>query len=301
MVVSDSAQELFKKIEKCQTDLKTPGNVLYDMYHSKSPKKDAFLKWGHYLEELHEMGEYEQPITEISTTIRHWLKDNGLGNAIHYAFEVLPHVYKNPKFTHSEDSTDTYYSRVDEPPDISSTLLAADCEALNKHTLFRINKTIHCFNEFASRLKKDMTFEMEVPEEELTELMIIWDSMISHLEEALDRREKITPTTHHLLFLAGASHTLSHIYEVYVKYVKDFATVTPKQVGKILKGRTKKVAYLYDPQNQHEAMEMGFYGSKCKECGSYRMEYRSSIDGKKAYCFKCGFHQNPKTEQYRNE
>jgi len=300
-VVSESAQELYSKIEDFKHRLQTPGNFDYDIMHSKSPKKEAILQWGRALEELHELGEYEQPITEISTTIRHELKEMGLESCIHYAFEVLPHTYKNPKYTHAEDTTDTYYSRVDEPPDISSINLAKDCESLNIHTISRIKRTIKCLNDFDALLKKNMTFEMEIPEDELTELMIRWDSVLSHFDEALDKREKVTPTTHHLLFLAGMTETLSNVYEVYVKFVKDYATVTPKQIGKILKGRTKKVAYLYDPQNQHEAMEMGFYGSKCKECGSYRMEYRSSIDGKKAYCFKCGFHQNPKTEQYRNE
>jgi len=271
------------------------------MYHSKSPKKDAILEWAKNLEKVQLRGKYKHSITNISTTIRHELKEMHLEGAIHYAFEILPHIYKNPRFTHNELSELQSTVRVDEPPEDSSILLADDCTRINQTTLARIEKTQRCLQEFSKRLKKDLPFEMDIPEETMTEIMIRWDAVIDHFEQALDKREKITPSTHHLLFYAGTTQTLSDVYKVYVKYVKEFSTVTPKQVGKILKGRTKKIIELYEPKNQHEAMEMGFYGSECKECGSFRMEYRQMSDGKKAYCFKCGFHQDPNTESYYNE
>jgi hypothetical protein len=316
LVLNDiSTPEIYKKIEDFKKRLTTPGNLDYDMYRSKSPKKDAILEWAKNLEILHERGEIKEPLTEISTIIRHDLKQLGLDNLIHYAHEVLPHVYKNPKFTHNYDSLDLETDRVVEPPDNSSKL-KEDVEKLNKLTLARITRTIKSLQEFSKLLKKDVIFETEIPENELTEIFLNWDSVIDHFEQSLDRREKITPSTHHLLFYAGTSETLSNIYEVYVQYVKDFASVTPKQVGKILKGRTKKVAELYNPKSQHEAMEMGFFGSQCKECGSWRMELRfiekptgkKDSEGKpilkaerKSYCFKCGHNQKPNTEYYRNE
>jgi ribosomal protein S27AE len=295
LVVEETTKAIYDKIERCKADLQTPGNVLYDMYHSKSPKKDAILEWAKNLEILQKRGDYTKPVHEISTTIRTELKDMGLNSAIHYAFEVLPHVYKNPKYTHSnsQDYTDT---RVDQPPDDSSILLAEDCKKLNQLTLTRVSNSITALNEFSKRLRTDTTFEMDVPENKMEELLLRWDAINAHLEESLDKREKITPSTHHLLFYAGATETLSNVYSVYVNYVKDFATVTPKQVGKILKGRTKKIAPLYDPKSKHEAMEIGFYGTQCKECGSFRM----AQEGSKAKCYKCGYLQKANTEYYDN-
>ena len=293
MVAQESTEAIYAKIERCKTDLKTPGNVLFDMYHSKSPKKDAILEWAKNIEILIDRHEITQPVTQISTIIRTELKEMHLDNAIHYAYEVLPHVYKDPQNNNYRDEE----TRHVQPDEISSDLLAEDCKKLNQLTLNRISQTIDTLHEFAKRLKTDLTFEMDVPEEQLEELMIVWDSMNRHLEESLDKREKITPSTHHLLFAAGVTETLANVYSVYVNYCKEFGTVTSKQIGKILKGRTKKIAPLYDPKNNHEAMEMGMYGSQCKECGSYRM----TLDGNKVKCFKCGFTQKPNTEYYRND
>ncbi len=297
MLVLDevSVTVIHEKIENFKKQLLTPGNFTYDMYHSKSPKKDAILEWAKNLHILHKQGEFKDPLNEISTTIRHWLKENGLDSLVHYAFEVLPHIYKNPKYTH-DDSLENNDDRVVPPPDNSSLKLAEDCKLLNQATIKRVKSTIHCLQEFSERLEKDLIFEINVPEKRMEEILLRWDSTIAHLEQSLDKREKITPATHHLLFYAGMTETLSNIYDVYVNYVKDFATVTPKQVGKILKGKTKKLTLLYNPKSKHEAQEMGFYGSQCDTCGSFRM----ILEGHKVKCFKCDYVQKLNTEYYDN-
>lgn len=291
------ALELNKKIEFLKSQLQTPGNFIYDIYNSPSPKKDLILKWAQSLEELHNLGEFKEPITEISTVIHDELKEMKLDRARAWAWEVLPHKYKNLSKIHNED--EDLVSSV-QPSEISSKDLAYKCQQANKGYIRRLDKTIDILKKVKHNLETRTIFVPKLDQRELGEFYLIWDHSTKRLEEILDGREKVLPSQQHILFFCLAEATKTFTFSQYVRHIRDLANLTPKQAGKILRGYIKHVQDLYNPKTRMEACEVGYYGIECDECGSWRVEYKYNSDSQnyELFCHACKtWHQKVPTEK----
>lgn len=284
-------RESHKKIDELLQKLRTPGNLIYDVYNTPSPKKDLILGWAKELERLHELGDYKEPINTISAHIHRELKKMNLESAKFWAWEVLPAKYKNPEYNRIiEEENDL--AVVNPAKDSSEKeALRYKCHVSNILYIKRLERTIEVLTRFKKKLMTDTIFVTKLNQKELGEFYTVWDSRIKHCVDILDGREKVMPTTQHFLFATLATETQSFTYSAYVRFIKDFNELTPKQAGKILRGHVSHVHPLWDPQNRAEAIEVGFVGSQCVQCGSWRVEYKYNSDDRvkdfQGFCHAC--------------
>jgi len=265
-------------------------------YLEPGKKKELILRWADDLVELKKRGKWEPPITEICTTIVTHLRENEQLHAIRYVREVLPFKFKNPvMMTRLEDDE---LSDINVTIDSSQVLLADDVKKTNINYCLRLERTIKILQSLKHSLETDTLYETEIPEKELEEFLLRWDGSIDRCSEILDGRHQVMPSTQHILFYALSVSTLNYTYSTYVRFIRDFERMTPKQSGKILRGHVTKMELLYEPKNRQEARHAGFYGIQCEICGSWRQEYRFDSNSNRfmLYCYK-GMHWNEVTTE----
>lgn len=283
---------LLKDIEWIKSELKNPGSVIHRLYASNTPKKDLILLWATKLEELSVVSP-EIKTTEISTSIKRELKGMGLENAVWYVNDVLPFKYKNADHSHTD--------RRDEPSENGSedaeNLLAADCKKANTNYISFLKRTIETFKTVIHQLERNIVLEPQIPEKEMEEYFIHWDHYLQRMNEVLDGRDKVLTSTQHLLIYHLAQTTLNNTFANYVLHVRELASLTSKQAGKILRGYVPKMQALYEPKNRTEAIDSGFYGLQCGECGSWRMAVKwiAEKHDNLLHCFACDYNQKPIT------
>jgi hypothetical protein len=297
--VPPSAQEQLQKteqeIEWIKKELFKPDSVLHNIYASDAPKKDLILHWAYKLEKLHELGGYAHSITHISKTIKDEMEDMGLGMNVHYVHETLPYKYKNPAFMRG-DKAKLLKIGVAQQPKISSKPKEANAELLDM-----VKDTILIFKQAKKALEKKEIIQPHIPELEFLEFQVRWKYAMDRLQDILDGREKVPPTTMHLMMFCIAHYTSSNIYSNYVRFRKEEAELTPKQTGKIIKGHVSKMPWLFEPKNRQEAMSNGFYGQQCSECGTWRTDrvYNANRDKFLLLCFRKGHWTRLKTEKIK--
>jgi len=270
-------------------------------YLEPGKKKELILRWADNLEQLHNLNVFQQPITEISATIKFHLKSEGLNHALPYVHEVLPFKYKDiDRMTkeYREEWLSEEILGVDSSDEDAKNLLAVDCKKLNHQYISRLERTIVYLQQFKKNLETDTALEDKIPEPELEEYLIRWDGALNMLQEVLDGRDRVLPSALHLLFYGKAQATLNDAFAKYVLYIREFASITAKQAGKLLKGHVTKVELLYEPKNRMEARYAGFYGIQCEECGTWRISYKYNPDKSKfmLYCYANGHWNKVKTE-----
>jgi len=260
-------------------------------YLAPGKKKELILRWADDLVQLAKQGIYKEPLTHISTTITTHLKSEDLKHALPYVHEVLPFKFKDPvKMTRLDE--DLFREEI-LTQDSSKVLLADDVKKTNINYCLRLDRTIKVLQSLKHSLETDTLYETEIPEKELEEFLVRWDGAIDRCAEILDGRHQVMPSTQHILFYALSVSTLNYTYSTYVRFIRDFERMTPKQSGKILRGHVTKMELLYEPKNRQEARHAGFYGIQCEICGSWRQEYRFDSNSNRfmLYCYK-GMHWN---------
>jgi len=262
-------------------------------YLAPGKKRELILRWADDLVELHKRGEYKEPLTTITSHIRAHLRAKDMVYAIPYVNEILPFKFKDSKYMSNQ-----FFEYEDEGSEIlaydsSKNLLQYDVKKTNINYCLRLDRTIKILQSLKHSLETDTLYETEIPEKELEEFLLRWDGSIDRCSEILDGRHQVMPSTQHILFYALSVSTLNYTYSTYVRFIRDFERMTPKQSGKILRGHVTKMELLYEPKNRQEARHAGFYGVQCETCGSYRQEYRFDSNSNKfmLYCYK-GMHWN---------
>lgn len=109
---------------------------------------------------------------------------------------------------------------------------------------------------------------------------------------AMDKKHLIHPFTQHLLATAYAEETQKYAGGLFIMYRLDLATrkhgdgvkgfktkaefsklLSTKQTGKAMAGKVRELNERYEPHNEWEAMDMGFSGQQCSDCGRWRVGY----------------------------
>ncbi len=194
------------------------------------------------LVELKKRGRWDHPITEISGEIKSHLKSINQTHAIPYVHEVLPFKFKEitnigkdfPFLEQYEDMNEEILVR-----DSSQVLLADDVRKTNINYCLRLERTIKILQSLKHSLETDTLFETEIPEKELEEFLLRWDGAINRCSEILDGRHQVMPSTQHMLFYALSVSTLNYTYSTYVRFIRDFERMTPKQAEQRIKGLLK--------------------------------------------------------------
>lgn len=294
-IIVSEVDTLLAKIKEITDGLANPESTIYDTYANPATKRDMIVNWGNYLERLHHLGVYKEPINTISSHISQQLRTMKLTTAIYYAREVLPFKYKNDSMNRYKEE-ETITNSVGNPRKNSS---GQDYKKSNANYIKRLSNTIETLSNVKKLLETKVELESQIDEDELTEFFIRWDQSVTRLNETISDKNMVIPSNAHYLIFAHSYSTLNHVYSHYVKHVKEFAYITGKQAGKIAKGKVSKLQLLFDPKDRNEALESGFYGQICDECGSWRTEYRYSQEKEKffVHCFSCKHDNKHKTER----
>jgi len=266
-------------------------------YLAPGKKKELIQRWAENLELLHDKGDFAPPVNTICSHIRNELKAMSEDSSMVYVNEVLAFKYKQiqytiPDFDYEEQASESRSLDSSSEPDYTE---------LNKDYIDVISKTITVFQEAKKALEKKMTIQPHIPKQEWDEFKLRWEYGIKRLDEVLDGREKVPPTTMHIMLYCVAHYTQSNIYSHYVRFRAAEAELTPKQTGKIIKGHVSKMTLLFEPKSPQEALSNGFYGQQCGECGSYRTDnkYNSNNNTFQLFCFACSAWCKLKTERIK--
>lgn len=286
------ADKIQQKIEWIKTNI-SGDTPIHEVFASKSPKKDLLLKWGEYVEELAKLGKYQKPMSTISTHIQEELKSMGLNEITEYVRKVFPAKWKDQTKDHSENNDD---NRVTDYRENSSN---RDFKKENLSYTSRLRETAKLLQTAADKidsqefLKKLSKYELKAIEE----FYLKWDNSLAGLREVMDGREKVPASKQFIFYYCAAQGNTGHVYSMFVQHLRKFAKLTPKQSGKIIEGKVKLVQLLYEPKDRMEALEDGFYGFPCDDCGSWRTKAKMMDEGRRMTCFKCGATNLLKTER----
>lgn len=299
--MQQSELENVKEIAKYQTkiawiknNLKNDDTPVHEIFASSSPKRDLILKWGEYLEKLASLGVYKKPLTTISTHITQELKDLGLHNSIEYVRKSLPFKYKDARYdTSKDDELRGKDSRQNSSEDFVKE---------NRHYIERIEKTIAVLESAKEKLTQkhfmSLITKTEKEKRQQEEFLYRWDNAAVQLSDILDGREKVPFSKQAIFLYCASAGTMTAIYSEFIKHIRKFAKLTPKQAGKIIEGKVSTIALLYEPKNRLQALDCGFYGFPCDWCGSWRCKaIKKQENLLKLYCFACGEQSDVKTEK----
>ena len=272
-------------------------------YLAPGKKRELILRWADDLVELHNRGKYDKPITTICSHIRIYLRDNKMLFALPYVNEILPFKFKDTTntpyaFREEEELRSEILTLDSSESEDAKILLAQDCKKINANYISRVERTVKILNEVKKCLETDTVLEPEIPEVELEEYFVRWDGALNRTQEVLDGRQQVLPSTQHMLFYALSEATLNNAYSNYVRFIREFASITAKQSGKILRGHVTKLLLLYEPKNKNEAIYNGFYGTQCDDCGTWRVELKFNSDKNcfMLFCYAKGHWNEARTE-----
>lgn len=283
-----------QKLENPQEDINRIEQTL-GWYLKPGEKRDLLQRWLEKVERLHYMGVYKEPVNTICTHVRHRLKELGYDHSIQYLMEVAAYKYKNPSKINSNFLDEQ--TVVGEPTEDSS-ITPYKCKQTNKQYIHRLERTIDNLKLVKKHLETDTIFVPKLDQHELGEYFVRWDHACEQIEEILDGREKVPPSTQHLLFYALSTSTQNFTFSEYVRYIRKLSDLTAKQAGKILRGHVTKIQALYEPTDTAQACSVGFFGKSCDECGSYRQDklWRDNAPKPELFCYACKAWNPVKTE-----
>lgn len=279
---------LKQRISNLKDAIKNPETFEYQIFGSSSPKTDRIRAWATALEQLHELGEYTQPINTISSCITAELKEIGAVRAISYARRILSNKYKDDTKVHSE-SLLRYELEEARALQASEKLKKEEYYHLqNQRYIQELEKDAEILLEFAKKLET-VEFVGRLDPDILDEHFAAKRVGRKLLKEALDGRASVFPQKLHMLIHGYVQGTKAHAFSEYVKILLETITITPKQTVRLLTGRVTKIEPLYEPDNLIQARHAGFYGIRCEECGSWRVDRKYNTDSHRdrLFCYAC--------------
>ena len=104
-----------------------------------------------------------------------------------------------------------------------------------------------------------------------------------------DGREKVSRLDHVLSLQLATSCTLNSIYDTLTAQKMEQATITSKQMGKIVALKIKDAYATLRPTTEQQAIQHGWSGIACDECGEFRVtrEYNSDAENFMDHCVSC--------------
>ena len=260
----------------------TNDTPLRAMYQTK--KSDMFIMWAEALEEKINNGELEIAVTEISKHINHELKSMDLEGAIFHMYDVLPAKYKK----HSVYNEDEIEQSLLGNPNENSSGDEINYSAENA-TLINISKNLRWSLDTLDELLETSPIESNCDQMYLDEVIKMTNAVSQKTKFCTDGREKLSRLDHVLALELAASCTLNSIYDTLTAIKMRQATITSKQMGKIVQLKIKDAYTTLCPNTEQQAISQGWSGIACDQCGQFRVtrEYYSPSQAFMDHCVTC--------------
>ena len=207
----------------------TKDTPLRKMYLSN--KSDVFIIWANALESKIEDHTLDIPLNKIGRRIRRELLEMNLDSAIHRMYEVIPAKYK-----HSADQI--IDDQETEMSEIRTNNSSID-HSMNNKTLLETTKKLRNSIDSLEELLQTTEIETNCEEKYLIEVVNMTNAVAEKAKFCTDGREKVARLDHVLTLQLASSCTLNSIYDTLTAQKMSQATITSKQMGKIVAMKIK--------------------------------------------------------------
>lgn len=248
------------------------------MYQAK--KSDIMVMWAKSLEKKIQEGSLSIPITGISNYIRKELIELELHSAVHIMYHALPPKFKSITPPQYEDVIlENSNENSSTPKDYS----------LENHTLLDVTKKIRTCIDTLQEILEVQAVQTNCEKKYLDEVVKMSVAVAEKAKFCTDGREKVSKLDHVLSLQLATSCTLNSIYETLSAQKMKEATITSKQMGKIVGLKIKDAYATLRPTTEQQAIQQGWSGIACDECGEYRVtrDYNSNSENFMDHCVTC--------------
>ena len=248
------------------------------MYQAK--KSDIMVMWAQSLEKKIHEGSLSIPITGISNYIRKELIELELDSAVHIMYHALPPKFKSITPPQYEDVIlENSNENSSTPKDYS----------LENQTLLNVTKNIRNCIDTLQEMLEVQPVQTNCEKKYLDEIIKMSTAVAEKAKFCTDGREKVSKLDHVLSLQLATSCTLNSIYETLTAQKMKEATITSKQMGKIVALKIKDAYATLRPTTEQQAIQQGWSGIACEECAEYRVtrEYNSDSENFMDHCVTC--------------
>lgn len=261
----------------------TNNTPLRAMYVAK--KSDVFIMWAEALERKIITKTLDVQIPGISNYIRRELIEMNLESAVHHMYHTLPAKYKRQAVYSTEDE-------ISQSLLLNSTKSSSDDQinyAEENATLVKVTQKIRDSLDTLDELLNTSNIEVNCEKQYLMEVMKMADAVSQKAKFCTDGREKISRLDHVLSLEMSATCTLNSIYTMMTAQKMKQATITSKQMGKIVALKIKDAYTTLRPTTEQQAISQGWSGIACEECGEFRVtrEYQTDSQNFMDHCVTC--------------
>jgi len=260
----------------------TKDTPLRDMYMSN--KSDVFVIWANALESKIDNGSLDIPVNKIGRQIRRELLEMNLESAIHRMYEVIPAKYKHA----ADQIQDEEEMEMSDNRTNNSSTEIINYSQQNK-TLLDVTRNMKSSLDSLEELLNTTEIEVNCEGKYLVEVVKMSDVIKEKAKFCTDGREKVSRLDHVLTLQLANSCTLNSIYDTLTAQKMSQATITSKQMGKIVAMKIKDAYATLRPTNEQQAIQQGWSGITCESCGEYRVvrEYNSDKQEFMDHCVTC--------------
>ena len=257
----------------------TNDTPLRQMYMSN--KSDVFVIWADALETKINNGSLDIPVNKIGRQIRRELLGMNLESAITRMYEVIPAKYKH--------SADQIIDELETEMSDSRTNNSSIDYSMNNKTLLEVSKRLHNSIDKLEEILQTTEIEINCEDKYLHEVVNMSNAVAEKAKFCTDGREKVSRLDHVLTLQLANSCTLNSIYDTLTAQMMAQATITSKQMGKIVAMRIKDAYTTLRPTTEQQAIQQGWSGITCESCGEYRVvrEYHSDKQDFMDHCVSC--------------
>ena len=258
----------------------TEDTPLRDLYLSN--KSDVFVIWANALELKVEDGTLDLPVNKIGRTIRRELLDMNLESAIHRMYEVIPAKYKHAADRIvDQEELEMSDARTNNSSPVDYTTQNA--------TLLQVSKNLRNSLDTLDELLQTTEVQANCESKYLTEVTTMSNVVLSKAKFCADGREKVCRLDHVLTLELANSCTLNSIYDALSAQKMKQSSITSKQMGKIVAMKIKDAYATLRPTTEQQAIQQGWSGLTCDDCGEYRVfrEYQSDCREFMDHCVTC--------------
>lgn len=258
----------------------TKDTPLREMYLSN--KSDVFVIWANALESKIEDHTLDIPLNKIGRQIRRELLEMNLDSAIHRMYEVIPAKYKHAADQILDDAEITQMS------DDRTNNSSINYSQSNKK-LLEVTKELHHSIDTLQELLETTEIETNCEEKYILEVSNMSRAVTEKAKFCTDGREKVARLDHVLTLQLANSCTLNSIYDTLTAQKMSQSTITSKQMRKIVSLKIKDAYATLRPTSEQQAIQQGWSGITCEECGEYRVsrDYHSDTHDFMDHCVTC--------------
>lgn len=264
----------------------TGDTPLRSMYQAK--KSDVMVMWAEALDQKILEGTLELKTNQISNHIRKELIAMNLNGAVHIMYHALSPKYKSITPPQYEDMILENSNETSSPEPINYSR--------ENSTLIEITKNIKDSINTLEELLESTEITSNAPPNFISEVTQMSKVVMQKAKFCLDGREKVAQLDHVLSLELAASCTLNSIFSTLTALKMKECTITSKQMGKIVAMRIKDAYTTLRPSTEQQAIQQGWTGIACKDCGEYRVarEYNTHAVNFMDHCVTCDNWQDMK-------